>query len=240
MYGNQIVDLFGAGLPRLGDGLGARAVPDRRRRGPDRVSSRASCSRSGWRRNEQHRAVAERRAACCAGSSRSSSLFLYAPILILLIFSFNDSDGPVVPAQRVHACTGTASSSRTATCGRALWTSAIIAAVTSVGAVILGVLSSIALAAAVLPRQAGRLGAAAQPARDPVPRVRDRAAAPVPSARRLARHPDGGDRAHRDHAAVHDPRARAAARADRGGARGGGLRPRREPPADVPARSRSR
>ena len=35
MYGNQIVDMFGDRLPRLGDGLGARAVPDRRGRDPD-------------------------------------------------------------------------------------------------------------------------------------------------------------------------------------------------------------
>ena len=50
-------------------------------------------------------------------------VFLYAPIVILLIFSFNDSRPAVVPAQRLHARTGTTSSSRTPTSG-ALKTSA--------------------------------------------------------------------------------------------------------------------
>ena len=44
-----------------------------------------------------HRAVAERRARAARRSSRSSSSFLYAPILILLVFSFNDSDVPSFP-----------------------------------------------------------------------------------------------------------------------------------------------
>jgi spermidine/putrescine transport system permease protein len=71
-------------------------------------------------------------------------LFLYAPIVILLIFSFNDSAVPTFPLSGFtfhwyHQFL-TNSDLRAA-----LETSAIIAAVSSVGAVLLGVLSSIAL-----------------------------------------------------------------------------------------------
>ena len=72
-------------------------------------------------------------------------LFLYAPILILVLFSFNDSDFPSFPLSgftlrwyRQFIENGDLRAS--------LWTSAIIAAATSIGAVALGVLSSIALA----------------------------------------------------------------------------------------------
>ena len=72
-------------------------------------------------------------------------VFLYAPIAILLIFSFNDSAVPSFPLSgftfhwyREFAANGDLRA--------ALETSAIIAAVTSVGAVVLGVLASIALA----------------------------------------------------------------------------------------------
>ena len=72
-------------------------------------------------------------------------VFLYAPILILVLFSFNDSDFPSFPLSgftlrwyRQFIENGDLRAS--------LWTSAIIAALTSIGAVILGVLSSIALA----------------------------------------------------------------------------------------------
>ena len=71
--------------------------------------------------------------------------FLYAPIVILLIFSFNNSDVPAFPLSgfTLHwyhdfLVNGDLRA--------ALKTSAIIAALTSVGAVLLGVLSSIALA----------------------------------------------------------------------------------------------
>jgi spermidine/putrescine transport system permease protein len=71
--------------------------------------------------------------------------FLYAPIVILLIFSFNNSEVTTFPLSGFtlhwyheflvnHDLRA------------ALWTSAIIAAATSVGAVVLGVLASIALA----------------------------------------------------------------------------------------------
>jgi spermidine/putrescine transport system permease protein len=71
-------------------------------------------------------------------------VFLYAPIVILLIFSFNNSEVPSFPLSgfTLHwyhqfLVNGDLRAS--------LETSAIIAAMTSVGAVILGVLSSIAL-----------------------------------------------------------------------------------------------
>jgi spermidine/putrescine transport system permease protein len=72
-------------------------------------------------------------------------LFLYAPILVLIVFSFNNSEVPSFPLSgfTLHwyhefIANGDLRAS--------LWTSAIIAAATSVAAVILGVLSSIALA----------------------------------------------------------------------------------------------
>ena len=71
-------------------------------------------------------------------------LFLYAPIVILLIFSFNNSAVPTFPLSGFtfhwyHEFLANGD------LRAALWTSAIIAALTSVGAVLLGVLSSIAL-----------------------------------------------------------------------------------------------
>jgi spermidine/putrescine transport system permease protein len=70
--------------------------------------------------------------------------FLYAPIVILLIFSFNNSAVPTFPLDgfTLHwyhefLVNGDLRS--------ALWTSAVIAAATSVGAVLLGVLASLAL-----------------------------------------------------------------------------------------------
>ena len=71
-------------------------------------------------------------------------LFLYAPILILLIFSFNDSAVPTFPLSgfTLHWYREFLSNSELRS---ALETSAIIAALSSLGAVFLGVLSSIAL-----------------------------------------------------------------------------------------------
>jgi spermidine/putrescine transport system permease protein len=71
-------------------------------------------------------------------------LFLYAPIMILLIFSFNDSAVPTFPLSgfTFHWYHQFLMNSDLRA---ALETSAIIAAVSSVGAVLLGVLSSIAL-----------------------------------------------------------------------------------------------
>jgi spermidine/putrescine transport system permease protein len=71
-------------------------------------------------------------------------LFLYAPIVILLIFSFNDSAVPTFPLSgfTLHWYHEFLTN---ADLRNALETSAIIAALSSVGAVVLGVLSSIAL-----------------------------------------------------------------------------------------------
>jgi spermidine/putrescine transport system permease protein len=71
-------------------------------------------------------------------------VFLYAPIVILLIFSFNDSDIPAFPLSGFtlhwyHEFLVNAD------LRASLETSALIAVLTSIGAVILGVLSSIAL-----------------------------------------------------------------------------------------------
>ena len=71
-------------------------------------------------------------------------VFLYAPIVILLIFSFNNSDVPAFPLSGFtfhwyHEFLANGD------LRAALGTSAIIAALTSIGAVLLGVLSSIAL-----------------------------------------------------------------------------------------------
>ena len=70
--------------------------------------------------------------------------FLYAPIAILLIFSFNDSDLPSFPLSGFtlrwyHQFVANPDLKG------ALQTSAVVAALSSVGAVILGVLASIAL-----------------------------------------------------------------------------------------------
>jgi spermidine/putrescine transport system permease protein len=71
-------------------------------------------------------------------------LFLYAPIAILLLFSFNNSAVPVFPLSgfTLHWY---GEFLRNADLRSALVTSGVVAAVTSVGAVVLGVLSSIAL-----------------------------------------------------------------------------------------------
>jgi spermidine/putrescine transport system permease protein len=71
--------------------------------------------------------------------------FLYAPIAILLIFSFNDSDVPSFPLSgfTLHWYHDFLVNTDLRV---ALGTSAVIAALSSVGAVILGVLASIALA----------------------------------------------------------------------------------------------
>jgi spermidine/putrescine transport system permease protein len=71
-------------------------------------------------------------------------LFLYAPIVILLIFSFNDSAVPTFPLSgfTLHWYHDFLTNSDLKS---ALETSAIVATLSSVGAVLLGVLSAIAL-----------------------------------------------------------------------------------------------
>jgi spermidine/putrescine transport system permease protein len=72
-------------------------------------------------------------------------VFLYAPILVLLVFSFNNSELPSFPLSGFtlhwyHQFLANAE------LRGALWTSAIVAAISSVGAVLLGTVASIALA----------------------------------------------------------------------------------------------
>ena len=71
-------------------------------------------------------------------------VFLYAPILILVVFSFNNSEVPTFPLSgfTFHWYRAFAGNSDLRA---ALQTSAIIAALSSVGAVVLGTLASIAL-----------------------------------------------------------------------------------------------
>lgn len=71
-------------------------------------------------------------------------VFLYAPIVILVIFSFNNSELPSFPLSGFtlhwyHQFLGNADLKG------ALWTSAIVAALSSAAAVMLGILASIAL-----------------------------------------------------------------------------------------------
>jgi spermidine/putrescine transport system permease protein len=71
-------------------------------------------------------------------------VFLYAPIVILLVFSFNDSTIPAFPLSgfTLHWYHQFLSNSDLRS---SLQTSAIVAALSSVGAVLLGILSAIAL-----------------------------------------------------------------------------------------------
>ena len=71
-------------------------------------------------------------------------VFLYAPIVILLIFSFNDSELPTFPLSGFTLHWYHQFLTNPELKG-ALGTSAIIAALSSIGAVLLGVLASIAL-----------------------------------------------------------------------------------------------
>jgi spermidine/putrescine transport system permease protein len=72
-------------------------------------------------------------------------LFLYAPIVVLLVFSFNSSDVPAFPLSGFTLHWYRAFLANT-DLRAALGTSAEIAALTSIGAVVLGVLASLALA----------------------------------------------------------------------------------------------
>ena len=93
--------------------------------------------------------------------------FLYAPLLLLVVFSFNDNDLPVFPLQgfttQAYEQFFANPELRTRCC-----TSAKVAIVASVVAVVLGLLASIALVPQALLREVGGLGAAAQPAGHPV------------------------------------------------------------------------
>jgi spermidine/putrescine transport system permease protein len=71
-------------------------------------------------------------------------VFLYAPIVILLIFSFNNSDIPAFPLSG-FTLQWYRDFLANADLRGALETSAIVATLSSLGAVVLGILSSIAL-----------------------------------------------------------------------------------------------
>ena len=153
-------------------------------------------------------------------------VFLYAPIAILLLFSFNDSVLPTFPLSG-FTLTWYRQFVHDSELIGALETSALVALLSSLGAVLLGTLASVALA-----RRRFR-GRAAVSAVLLSPLVIPYVVFGI--ALLLLFHTfgvqrsvvDRGDRAHRDQPAVHDPRARAAAAADRRRARGSRLRPRR-------------
>src|SRR5262249_27984443 len=131
-------------VPRLGDRLRACAVPDRRRRRADRRLLALSPTAAGGNRLMDV-ALSKNGARALRVFFALVVAFLYAPIVILLIFSFNDSDIPAFPLSGFtfrwyHDFIVNAD------LRAALERSAIIAALTSVGAVILGVLASIAIA----------------------------------------------------------------------------------------------
>ena len=101
MYGNQIVDLFGTGFPDWETGsvlalflLVVIAVLT--------VAARDFMQPRGDRAPDGRRTLSEY-GGLLRGFFALVIVFLYAPILILLVFSFNNSAVPVVPAQRVHA-----------------------------------------------------------------------------------------------------------------------------------------
>ena len=101
-------------------------------------------------------------------------VFLYAPILVLVIFSFNNSAVPSFPLSgfTLHWYHEFATNPDLR---GALETSGIIAALSSIGAVALGIVASIRLARRTFGAR-GRSGAPAEPTRDPVRGVRDLAA----------------------------------------------------------------
>src|SRR6266550_2351659 len=130
-------------VPRLGDRLGARDLPLRRRHRADRRLRALPAATAG---NGRLMDVALSRNGRIALRALFVLvvLFLYLPIVILLIFSFNNSELPSFPLSgfTLHWY------HQFLTNGDlrgALETSAIIAAISSVGAVVLGVLASVAL-----------------------------------------------------------------------------------------------
>ena len=199
MYGNQIVDLFGTGFPDWRDRLGARALPARRRRRADRRLRALPAAATG-RRGLMDVALSRRARGCCGRSSPSSSSSSTRRSSILLIFSFNDSALPTFPLSgfTLHWYHQFLDERRSP---GALETSAIVAALSSVGAVVLGVLASIALVRRPLPGEAGPVSALLlSPLVIPYVVFGISLAAPLPRARGPRWAPDRGDRSHRDHA----------------------------------------
>src|SRR5262249_36694497 len=130
-------------LPRLGDRVGARDLPASRRRRADGRLCPVPAAPAG-RRRLMDVALSKSGAILLRMFFGLVVVFLYAPIVILLIFSFNNSDVPAFPLSGFtlhwyHEFFVNAD------LRGALETSAVVAAVSSVGAVVLGVLASIGL-----------------------------------------------------------------------------------------------
>src|SRR5205085_8511834 len=117
--------------------------PPGRRRGPDR-RVRALPPGSAGHRRLMNVALSKTGARLLRAFFAAVVVFLYAPIAILLIFSFNNSDLPAFPLSgfTLHWYHQFLTN---ADLRASLQTSAIIAALSSIGAVVLGVLASIAL-----------------------------------------------------------------------------------------------
>src|SRR5262249_47038006 len=130
-------------LPRLGDGLGAGDLPPRGRRRPHgRLRAVPPASTGGGGLMDV--ALSKNGARLLRAFFALVVVFLYAPIVILLIFSFNDSEVPSFPLSgfTLHWYHEFLTNSDLK---GALETSAIVAALSSAGAVVLGVLAAIAL-----------------------------------------------------------------------------------------------
>ena len=143
MYGNQIVDLFVTGFPDWQTGSVLALVPPRRRRGAHRGLRPLPPGPAGGGRLMDV-ALSRTGAWVLRAFFVLVVAFLYAPIVILVIFSFNDSQLPSFPLSgfTLHWYRQFLSN---ADLRAALETSAIIAAISSLGAVLLGILASIAL-----------------------------------------------------------------------------------------------
>src|SRR5207247_9501948 len=130
-------------LPRLGVGLRARDLPPRRRRGAHRRLRALPPAPAGGG-GLMDVALSRNGARLLRAFFALVVVFLYAPIMILLIFSFNDSEVPSFPLSgfTLHWYRDFLGNSDLR---GALETSAIIAALSSIGAVVLGTLASLAL-----------------------------------------------------------------------------------------------
>ena len=130
-------------LPRLAYRLRARALPaGRRRRAHPRL--RALSPAATGRRGLMDVALSRRGAWLLRAFFALIVVFLYAPIVVLLIFSFNDSALPTFPLSGFTLRWYHQFLTNPDLQG-ALKTSAAVAALSSVGAVILGLLAAIAL-----------------------------------------------------------------------------------------------
>src|SRR5207244_7024827 len=130
-------------LSRLGNRLGALDRAPRRRRDPER-RRRALPPARGGDRGLMDVALSKNGARLLRAFFALVVVFLYAPIVILLIFSFNSSEVPSFPLSgfTLHWYHEFLSNSDLKA---ALETSGIIAALSSAGAVALGLLAAMAL-----------------------------------------------------------------------------------------------